>query len=174
MTTCCVFVKFWPTSFSCKLISSSLSAQSLNTSRYSSSPQHSAFNLSISAWASPRATRTALSSCHRTLNVGLSTPVVDTWPYNSLRKNFMRVRFASREVSLEGGLVCQPDRGGDSPQILVRSRNRRVMSKEMESGLAPLGGNNLSHWGLLRIRRRKRRRRALYCTLRSAARFAGG
>ena len=42
----------------------------------------------------------------------------------------MRARFASNEVSLRGGLVCQPDSGGDSPQMLVRSKNRRVMSKE--------------------------------------------
>ena len=87
-TTCCVF--FWAriTSFSCDLISASLSTQSNTTFRYCSSPQRSSFSLSISAWSNPRATSATLSSCQRAENVEVSTPVEVTWPYNSLRKYF--------------------------------------------------------------------------------------
>ena len=72
-------------SFSCDFISSSESAHSSNASKNSCSPQRSAFNLSISACCKPRATRTALISCHRVEKVGSAIPVVVTWPYNSLR-----------------------------------------------------------------------------------------
>ena len=55
----------------------------------------------------------------------------------------MRARFASREVSLGVGSPCQPVGGGDSPQMLVRRRKSRVISKVLESGGVPPGGNNL-------------------------------
>ena len=57
----------------------------------------------------------------------------------------MRARFASTEVSLADGLVCHPEGGGESPQMLVRRRNNKVMSNVLESGVAPPGGNSRSH-----------------------------
>ena len=57
----------------------------------------------------------------------------------------MRARFALRVLSLGGGLVCHPERGGERPQMLVKRRNKRVISNVWESGGAPLGGNNRSH-----------------------------
>ena len=57
----------------------------------------------------------------------------------------MRARFALREVSLGGGLVCHPEGGGESPHMLVRRRNNKVMSNVLESGVAPPGGNSKFH-----------------------------
>ena len=57
----------------------------------------------------------------------------------------MRARFASKEVSPGGGLVCHPEGGGESLQMLVRRRNNKVMSNVLESGVAPPGGNSKSH-----------------------------
>ena len=57
----------------------------------------------------------------------------------------MRARFASTEVSLESGLLCHPVGGGESPQMLVKRRNNKVMSNVLESGMAPPGGNSRSH-----------------------------
>ena len=133
-------------SISCDLVSSSLFAHSLKISTWSSSPECSSFNLSMATLSKPRATRTVLISCHKTEKVGVSIAVVDTWPYNSLRKTFTRARFASRELSLGDGMECHPERGGESPQMLVRRRNKRVMSNVFESGVSPPVGNSLSHW----------------------------
>ena len=63
----------------------------------------------------------------------------------------MRARFASRELSLGIGLVCHPERGGERPQMLVKRRNKRVISNVWESGGAPLGGNNKSHCDLCKF-----------------------
>ena len=57
----------------------------------------------------------------------------------------MRARFASRELSLRGGFLCHPEWGGERPQMLVKSWNKRVISNVWESGGAPLGGNNRFH-----------------------------
>ena len=143
---CCTPVCEWWMSFNRDLISSSLSHHSSNRSRYSSSPQFSAFNRSISPWFKPRATSTTLISFQREEKVGVSILVVDKWPYSSFRKSFTRTRLASREVSPEEGFACHPNRGGDSPHMLVKRRKRRVMSKVLESGVTPPGGYNRSHW----------------------------
>ena len=59
----------------------------------------------------------------------------------------MRARLASLEVSLAGGILSQPERGGDRPQMFLSKRNRRVISKLIEfGGPPPDGGNSLSHW----------------------------
>ena len=68
----------------------------------------------------------------------------------------MRARFASRELSFGGGFLCHLEGGGERPQMVVKRRNKRVISNVWESGGAPLGGNNRSHCDLCKIRFFKR------------------
>ena len=71
-------------------------------------------------------------------------------------------------------MACHPERGGDSRQMLVNRRNSRVMSKVLESGAAPPGGNSCSHWGLCKTFFLKRSSSSGSFALRSATKLAGG
>ena len=89
----------------------------------------------------------------------------------------MRARLASLEVSLTGGILSQPERGGDRPQMFLSKRNRRVISKLIEfGGPPPGGGNSLSHWIPFRmfLCRSLVRMGWICLELRLAAKLAGG
>ena len=77
-------------------------------------------------------------------------------------------------MSLGSGSVYHPEGEGVSPQMLVKRRNKRVISKVLESGATPPGGNSLSHWWPFRTRRRKRLLRMGKLAFKSIIKFAGG
>ena len=82
--------------------------------------------------------------------------------------------FASREVSLEAGFACHPDDGGDNPQMLVNKIKSKEISKVLESGISPLGGNNKSHCFLNKTFLLNRSLKIRYLALRPGTRLAGG
>ena len=107
-----------------------------------SSPPRSAFSLSFSDWCKPRATRVALSFRYRE-EEWVSTPVLVTWPYNTLPKYLTRARLDSWGVTK--GLFSVPLFRGREQASNVLSFGEREQAlnvgqkKEQESDVKSVG-----------------------------------
>ena len=121
-------------------MSSSLSAHSRIPP---SSPPRSASSLSISDWCKPSATRVALSSRYREEKEWVATPVLVTWPYNTLPKYLTRARLDSWGVTK--GLFSVPpfrEREQASNVLSFGEREQALnvgQKKEQESDVKSVG-----------------------------------